>query len=82
MMWGDQSRAEYRAIMLGLCLIVCMVIMGIIFPLFETIMNAVWIGAVLIAVGTYLSRRISDAIQMYEALHAKPEQLKRKYPHD
>lgn len=74
-MWGDHSRQEYNCIMLGASGLFAMVIVGVVFPLFEDLMNVLIIGFAALVVANWLYKRIQEACEWHHVMHASVEKL-------
>jgi hypothetical protein len=95
-MWGEQSKREYNIFMIGASVLFGFVIIGVIFPIVETIMTYFIVGIIAMGALSWLFGRIEESHEMYFYLHATPEEfekeelrnpaketvLKREYPPD
>jgi len=74
-MWGDHSKREYELTMLVASILFAIVIMGVVFPLFEGLMNVLVIGFAALVVANWLYKRIQEAREWHHIMHASVEQL-------
>jgi len=74
-MWGDHSKREYELTMLVASVLFAIVIMGVVFPLFEDFMNVLIIGFAALVVANWLYKRIQEACEWHHIMHASVEQL-------